>query len=85
MIEKITIGYELPKARWQQAAENLKTVAPVIANILQHFNHENMGKDDAEDFMTDMMLAQTALLYVAEFATDKCRIIPIPERGPGKV
>lgn len=30
--------------------------------------------------MDDVTLACTALRYVAEFAADKCRMIPVPDR-----
>lgn len=77
---KVTIGYELPKERWSSAADNIRQVAPAIAQRLQMMNCDGMGKQDAEDFMNDILLACTALNYVAECATDKCRFIPIPDK-----
>lgn len=77
---KVTIGCELPKERWTDAAKNISQVAPAIAKRLQIINHEGKGKQDAEDFMNDIMLACIALKYVAKCATDKCRFIPIGEQ-----
>ena len=76
----VVIGYTLPKERWEAAAENIKTVAPSIAHRLEVINFEGQGKQDAKDFMDDVLLAITALHYVAEAATDKCRFLPMPER-----
>lgn len=77
---KVTIGYELPKERWLAAAEDLRQTGPIIAQRLQAINFEGKGKQDAEDFMTDILLACTALNYVSECATDKCRFVPIPDK-----
>jgi hypothetical protein len=77
--KKIAIGYELPKERWICATKNLKQVAPAIANFLLRMNGDGMGQEDADDFTNDIMLACTALSYVAEFAADKCRMVPVPE------
>jgi len=77
MKSHITIGYDLPKERWETAAEHIQYVAPAIAAWLQKENADNMGEQDAADFTNDILLAITALHYVAENATDKCRFIPI--------
>ena len=42
-------------------------------------NFEGRGQEDADAFMSDVVLACTALRYVAEYATDKCRMIQVPE------
>ena len=77
---KIEIGYALPKERWNEAAENLMQVGLVIATHLRVQNYEGRGKEDADAWMVDVNLACTALRYVAEFAADKCRMIPVPDR-----
>lgn len=81
---KIEIGYELPKERWNEAAENLMQVGLVIATHLRVENYEGHGKEDADEWMADVTLACTALRYVAEFAADKCRMIPVPNPRQGK-
>ena len=77
MKARVIWGHELPKETWLSAADNIQKAAPLIANILKKDNIGGQGKESAEEFMTDMQLAYTAMLYVAEFARDKCRFIPV--------
>lgn len=76
-MNEVTIGYELSKERWEDAAENVAQVAPMIAKWLEQQNFEGRGKEDAQEFMNDAQLAIVALKYVAEFASDKCRFVPL--------
>lgn len=76
---KIEIGYELPKERWKEAAENLMQAGKLLAVWFRMQNFEGRGQEDADEFVSDVVLACTALRYVAEHATDKCRMIPVPE------
>lgn len=76
---KIEVGYALPKERWLEAADNLQTVGTFIAGILKASDPEGRGEQDAQDWLADVLLACTALCYVAEFAADKCRMIPLPK------
>lgn len=76
-MSKIVWGQELPKEVWMEAAENLSQVAGLIATLLVSENYEGKGKQDADDFLIDMQLAVMAMQYVAEFAIDKCRILPL--------
>ena len=78
-MEKIEIGYTLPKERWIQAAKNLEDLGNVLANNLLAMNREGRGQEDADALMADVVLACIALNHVAEFAVDKCRIIPVSE------
>lgn len=80
---KIEVGYALPKERWREAADNLQTAAPYIANIIEVSDSEGKGEHAALGWLEDVSLACLALLYVAEFATDKCRIVPLPESKGG--
>ena len=80
---KIEIGYALPKERWNEAAENLMQAGLMFAKYFQVKNFEGRGQDDADEWMADVTLACTALRYVAEFAADKCRIIPVPNGSGG--
>ena len=41
------------------------------------------GAEDADELMADIMLACMALHHVAEFATDKCRFVPLPGKNGG--
>lgn len=78
-MEKIEIGYTLPKERWIEAAKNLEDLGNVLANNLLAVNREGRGQEDADALMADVVLACIALNHVAEFAVDKCRIIPVSE------
>lgn len=81
--EKVEIGYTLPKERWQEAAKNLEDLGNALAASLQAHNKDGRGAEDADELMADIMLACMALHHVAEFATDKCRIIPLPGKNGG--
>ena len=79
-MEKIEIGYTLPKERWIEAAKNLEDLGNVLANNLLAMNREGRGQEDADALMADVVLACIALNHVEEFAVDKCRIIPVSDR-----
>ena len=81
---KIEMGYALPKERWNEAAENLMQAGLMVAKYFRARNFEGRGKEDADEWMADVTLACTALRYVAEFAADKCRMIPVPSPRQGK-
>ena len=81
--EKVEIGYTVPKERWQEAAENLEELGNVLAAGFLKQNKDGRGKEDADALMADIVLACMALHHVAEFAADKCRIIPLPGKNGG--
>ena len=81
--EKVEIGYTLPKERWQEAAKNLEDLGNSLAASLRAHNKDGLGAEDADALMADIVLACMALHHVAEFATDKCRIIPLPGKNGG--
>lgn len=81
-MEKIEIGYTIEKERWKEAAENMEQLGNILAANFLRENRDGRGKEDADDVMADIMLACTALGYVAEFAVDKCRFIPVQEKKP---
>lgn len=76
-IVDIKIGQSLPPDRWEEAADNLEMVFPMVAQQLRLINGDGRGEEDAQDFMADAQLALIALRYVAEFASENCRFIPI--------
>lgn len=80
--EKIEIGYTIPRERWLQAAKNLEDLGNRLAGFLVHINGDGRGQADADALMADIVLACLAINHVAEFAVDKCRIIPIQGGGP---
>lgn len=80
-MDKIEIGYTVEKERWQEAAKNLHEFGQIMARNLRNMNRDGRGQEDADDLMADIMLACTAIGYVAEFAVDKCRFIPMPGGG----
>lgn len=81
--EKVEIGYTLPKERWQEAAKNLEDLGNALAAGLRAQNKDGLGAEDADALMADIVLACMALHHVAEFATDKCRIIPLSGKNGG--
>lgn len=81
---KIEIGYALPKEEWEKAADNLEQVGKIMAMWLLKKNFDGRGQEDADDFLADITLASVAMRYVANFATEKCRMIPVPNPRQGK-
>ncbi len=82
---KVQFGEALPKERWELARDNMKQLTPMLGRLLLKINGDGMGKQDAEDFTNDMLLAVTALNYVAECAVDKCRFIQLWNFKEGKI
>jgi|AGTN01.2.fsa_nt_gi hypothetical protein len=82
MITNVTVGQEIPKERWKTAAENVQKAAPYMAKLLVDLNgnDKEQGRQDAEDFMSDITLAVIALNAVAA-NPGMCRFIPIPGKG----
>lgn len=78
-MKKIEIGYTVEKERWKDAAENLERLGRILAANFLRTNRDGRGKEDADDIMADITLARIALAYVAEFAVDKCRFVPVGE------
>lgn len=62
---------------------NPKEDEEMVAQHLLVTNHEGMGQQDAEEFMSDAVLALVALRYVAA-NPEGCRFIPIPSKGGDK-
>lgn len=81
-MDEIKIGYTVEKDRWLEAAEDLEQLGHILAANFLRENHDGRGKEDADDVMADITLACVAIRYVAEFAADKCKFIPIG--GPKK-
>ena len=83
-IVDIKFGRSLPPERWMGAAENLEKVFPMFARRLELLNNDGRGKQDAQDFMEDAMLALVALRFVAANASECCRFIAIPKKRDGE-
>lgn len=83
-IVDIKFGRSLPPERWMEAAENLEKVFPMFARRLELLNNDGMGKQDAQDFMEDAMIALVALRFVAANASECCRFIAIPKKRDGE-
>lgn len=79
----IKFGRSLPPERWTEAAENLEQVFPMVAQRFELMNKDGMGKQDAQDFMEDAMLALVALRFVAANASECCRFIAVPKKMEG--
>ena len=81
--EKVEIGYTVPKERRIEAAKNLEDLGNVLAGNLLAINGDGRGQEDADALMADIVLACLALNHVAEFAVDKCLIIPVTGQNGG--
>lgn len=78
---KVEIGQSLPKEVWLEKAEELKRASAGVAGWFRSMNFDGMGEQDAEDWLMVAQMAYQAMLYVGEFASEKCRFIVIPDRG----
>ena len=76
-IVDVKLGQSIPPERWLEAAEDLEKVFQMVAQHLLVTNHEGMGQQDAEEFMSDAVLALVA-------NPEGCRFIPIPSKGGDK-
>lgn len=76
-MDEVKIGYEISKERWEEVAENIAQVAPLIANWFKQQNFEGRGAEDAKEFMSNAQLAIVTLKYVAGYASDKCRFLSL--------
>ena len=74
---------QLTKEQWHTIANELLDAGPLLKAALQDADKNypdgtEVAKVhpalDPETFETDIRLACTAIAYVAEFATDKCRL-----------
>ena len=79
-IIRVEIGQTLPKKAWLRARDDLAEAFPLIAEMLLRMNADGMGKQDKEVFLAEATLSIQAMTYVAEFATDKCRFIVLPDK-----
>ena len=80
---KVEIGQALPPEVWREARDNLSEAFPYVARFMRTVNFEGRGQEDEQEFMFHAALAIQAMTYVAEFASDKCRIIVLPDH-PGE-
>lgn len=67
----------LPKERWLEIAENISAIAPHLAKILVDQNADGVGVEDAETMQADLTAAYTAVMYVAQFAAEKCVFVGV--------
>lgn len=74
-------GEALTKAEWLEVKAVIQTIGTMLSTSLLAANCENQGQQDFEQCRADFAAAVAAIEYVAEFAADKCRFIPIPEDG----
>jgi len=78
--ERVEIGYTVDKERWHEAADSIETVSTAMAAYLLQRNLDGKGQEDKDEFLADVALVVTATRYVAEFAADKCRFIPVSQK-----
>lgn len=79
-ILKIEFGQTLSKESWLAVRDDLAKVFPFFGEYLRKLNYEGKGEQDKEEFLAEAQLAIQALTYVGEFASDKCRIIVLPDK-----
>lgn len=51
---------------WANAAMHLAMAAQMMGEILYRANHEGKGKEDKEEFLTEMAMAVIAMRYIAD-------------------
>lgn len=78
-ITKIEIGQALPKETWLNVRDDLSEAFVYFGEYLKQINFEGKGEQDKEEFLAEAQLAIQAMTYVAEFASDKCRIVVLPD------
>lgn len=76
---KIEIGQTLTKEEWLWARDNLAEAFVYFGEYLKQINFEGQGERDKSEFLLQAGMAINAMTYVAEFATDKCRFMILPE------
>ena len=78
----------LAKEQWESVANELLDAGPIIQDSLRRAKANNADKQEfyqlhpginPETFEADIRLACTAIIYVANFATDKCRLVVMEE------
>lgn len=77
---KVEIGATLSREAWLQARDDLAEAFPCFGEMLLRMNADGRGAEDKADFLAEAQLAIQAMTYVAEFASDKCRFIVLPDR-----
>lgn len=65
----------IPAERWKQAAANLKKIIPGVSHLIEKGCSGPDGKEYVDAFAADMLLALTALEYVAKYASNDCKFI----------
>ena len=75
----VEIGQTLPPEVWLAVRDDLAQAFPYFGEYLRQINFEGKGEQDQKEFLAEAQLAIQALTYVGNFASDKCRIIVIPD------
>lgn len=73
----------MSRGKHRESGDRLHRAERTLAAGFLKQNKDGRGKEDADALMADIVLACMALHHVAEFATDKCRIIPLPGKNGG--
>lgn len=75
--EKIELGYTMPREEWMASAKRLQELGEMLCGAVAAYNPGKDGERAAEQLQVDVILAVTAMQYVAVAAVDKCRFVPI--------
>ena len=71
---RVEVGEALSREAWKKAAARLTRYAGVVEQTIR----KSCGDNVFERFLFEIQMAATAMLYVSEFAADKCRFIGAP-------
>jgi len=82
--KNIQSGTSLTKEMWELAINGLMAATPVFERFFKAMDFNGKGAENAEVFMQDMTLALAAMQYVAEYALDKVRFIPLTDTDINK-
>ena len=82
-ISNVEIGQSLPRETWLDARDKLEGIFVALGDALFQSDYKGKGTPKRDELISIGQLAFQAMTYVAEFATDKCRIIVLPDKDGG--
>lgn len=80
MNDKAINHMTLTKEEWNDLIDRLTEATDLFGQMLRRINNDGMGEQDEKEWKTDMLLAITAVSYVANFAADKCVFVGVPDQ-----
>ena len=77
---KVKIGEALTREEWLSARDELAKILDMVGNLLASNSKSSTDEQALEGLLGLTALAYSAMTYVAEFATEICRIIVVEDR-----